>query len=86
MTMLQYLRAKRAHFQKFRSLLFKAYEMLQALTDTHYIIGETEDDSGLVAVVSIMLAVVEVADYASWMNNKFRSRRGMWPPAYVVLC
>ena len=50
--------------------------MLQALTDTHYIIEETEDDSGLVAVVSIMHAVVEVADYASWMKNKFHSRFG----------
>ena len=51
--------------------------MLQALTDTSFIIEETEDHTGLEAIVSAMQAVVEVADYAHWLNRKTRSRRGM---------
>ena len=71
------MKAKQEYQEKFRSLLDKACEMLQALADTHFIAEETEDDSGLVAIVSCMHAVVEVADYARWVTTEITSRSGM---------
>ena len=52
--------------------------MLQALVDTQFIAEETEDGSGLVAIVNSMHTIVEVADYARWVTNEITSRSGVY--------
>ena len=70
MTVMQYLKSRKELGAKFHKILEQALDLWQKIKDIRSIISESEDVQEELAIVGVMEAVLETANYAVSLKGK----------------